>query len=50
MYRHMNVRDCKMRKVRQSLGINKLHEKGIKGNDIGVAVLDSGITMHPDFK
>lgn len=39
-----------MRKVRQSLGIDKLHDKKINGEGIGVAVLDSGITKHPDFK
>lgn len=38
-----------MRKVRQSLGIDKLHEKGINGEGISVAILDSGIAAHPDF-
>lgn len=38
-----------MRKVRQSLGIDKLHDKGIYGGGVGIAILDSGIAMHPDF-
>lgn len=39
-----------MRKVRQNLGIDKLQEQGINGTGIGVAVLDSGISNHPDLK
>ncbi|MFQ9515593.1 MAG: S8 family peptidase [Eubacterium sp.] len=38
-----------MRKVRQMLGINNLHQRGIMGQGVTVAVLDSGISEHPDF-
>jgi serine protease AprX len=38
-----------MRKVRQMLGINNLHKRGIMGENVNVAVLDSGIESHPDF-
>ncbi len=33
-----------------SLGIDKLHEKGITGKGVGVCVIDSGIAEHPDLK
>ncbi len=39
-----------MRKVRQYLGINRLHQSGITGKGVGVAILDSGICDHPDFR
>lgn len=38
-----------MRKVRADLGIDKIHAKGIMGEGVVVAVLDSGISRHPDF-
>ena len=38
-----------MRKVRADLGIDRIHGKGIEGEGVVVAVLDSGITRHPDF-
>lgn len=38
-----------MRRVRQLLGINDLHKQGIMGNGITIAVLDTGISNHPDF-
>lgn len=38
-----------MRKVRQMLGIGRLHQKGIMGKNVSVAILDSGINSHPDF-
>lgn len=38
-----------MRKVRQMLGIGSLHQQGIMGENVGVAILDSGINSHPDF-
>lgn len=38
-----------MRKVRQMLGINNLHQREILGENVNVAVLDSGIADHPDF-
>ena len=38
-----------MRKVRQVIGIDQLHDKGILGENIGFAVLDTGIASHPDF-
>lgn len=38
-----------MRKVRADLGIDKIHDKGIMGEGVVVAVLDSGVSGHPDF-
>lgn len=38
-----------MRKVRKALGIDTLHQSGIKGENVSVAILDSGISNHPDF-
>ena len=39
-----------MRNVRQMLGIEELHKRGLQGEGVAVAVLDSGITNHPDFE
>ena len=39
-----------MRKLRRDLNIDWIHNKGIRGKNIGVAVLDSGISGHPDFE
>lgn len=39
-----------MRKVRRTLGIDNLHQQGIKGENVSVAILDSGISNHPDFR
>lgn len=39
-----------MRKVREDLEIDKVHERGLMGEEVVVAVLDSGITTHPDFE
>ena len=36
--------------VRNKLKINIIHEKKIMGEDIVVAILDSGIAGHPDFE
>ena len=36
--------------VRNKLKINIIHEKKIMGEDIVVAILDSGIANHPDFE
>ncbi len=38
-----------MNRVRLQLGADVAHAKGLYGNGIGVAVLDSGILPHPDF-
>ena len=38
-----------MRKVRMDLGIDRIHMEGITGDGVVVAVLDSGISTHPDF-
>lgn len=38
-----------MNRVRLQLGADFAHAKGLYGNGIGVAVLDSGILPHPDF-
>lgn len=32
------------------LGVEKLHEQGIKGKGTCICVIDSGIAMHPDLK
>ncbi len=34
---------------RQSLAVDQLHAKGITGQGIGVAVIDSGVSAHTDF-
>mgnify|MGYP002261557114 CR=1 FL=1 len=39
-----------MRKVKNVLGINEIHRKGITGKGVCVAILDSGIASHPDLK
>lgn len=38
-----------MNRVRIKLGADYAHAKGLYGNGIGVAILDSGILPHPDF-
>jgi serine protease AprX len=38
-----------MNQVREKVGVDLLHKKGILGQGIGVAVLDTGISPHPDF-
>lgn len=38
-----------MRKIRKYLGIDNLNNQGIKGENITIAVLDSGVVKHPDF-
>lgn len=38
-----------MKRVRQRLRINDLHKMGILGKGVTVAVLDTGISNHPDF-
>ena len=45
----MYIQGEKMRKVKNILGINDIHKKGIKGKGTCVAILDSGIEPHPDF-
>ena len=39
-----------MKKVRKNLGVEELERKGLTGKGITVAVLDSGISMHPDLR
>lgn len=39
-----------MKKVRYMLGIDELHKRKILGEGVSVAVLDSGISNHPDLK
>lgn len=34
----------------ETMGINKVHEMGYTGKGVVVAVIDSGITSHPDLK
>lgn len=38
-----------MNRVHGIIGTRAIHEKGIRGKHIGIAILDTGITMHPDF-
>ena len=38
-----------MKKVRQILNIDSLHKRNIMGENVTVAVLDTGIYNHPDF-
>ena len=38
-----------MDRVRAELNVDELHEKGIDGRGVNVAILDTGICMHPDF-
>ncbi len=38
-----------MRKVRADLGIDRIHARGITGEGTVVAVLDSGVSSHPDL-
>ena len=35
--------------AKKIINVDKLHEKGIKGNDVTVAVIDTGIYPHVDF-
>lgn len=39
-----------MRKVRAELGIDAIHARGIMGEGVVVAILDSGVCRHPDFE
>ena len=39
-----------MNKVIKKLKINDIHSQNILGKDVVVAVLDSGISPHPDFE
>ncbi len=39
-----------MKNVNRLLGINELHRRGIRGYGVTVAVLDSGVGLHPDLK
>jgi len=38
-----------MNRVHGIIGTRAIHERGIRGKHIGIAILDTGITMHPDF-
>ncbi|BCN31979.1 S8/S53 family peptidase [Anaeromicropila herbilytica] len=40
---------AQMNHSRNLLGVNYAHERGIKGEKIGVAIVDTGISPHPDF-
>jgi len=39
-----------MDRVRKIINASKAHEKGYYGEGIGIAVLDTGIFLHPDFE
>ncbi|HIT90736.1 MAG TPA: S8 family peptidase [Candidatus Merdenecus merdavium] len=39
-----------MNRVKEIIHCNEVHSQGIKGNDIGIAILDTGISNHPDFE
>lgn len=38
-----------MERVRNLLNINKLHDQGITGKGVGIAILDTGVYQHSDF-
>lgn len=38
-----------MQRIRQYLGINELNNKGYTGKNVGIAVLDTGVSKHPDI-
>jgi len=40
----------RMHKVAQMYDLKKLHEQGITGKGVGVAVVDSGVMAHEDYK
>lgn len=38
-----------MNRVIKKLKIDEIHRHGIRGQNIGIAVIDTGINLHPDF-
>lgn len=38
-----------MNRVHEIIGTRKLHAAGLRGKGVGIAILDTGITKHPDF-
>ena len=38
-----------MKNIRNLLDIDKLHDEGINGHGVGVAILDTGVFKHKDF-
>lgn len=38
-----------MNRVAEIIDLKWAHSRNIKGKNIGVAILDTGITKHPDF-
>lgn len=38
-----------MDRVHEIVGSKIVHLRGIRGRQVGIAILDTGITMHPDF-
>ena len=38
-----------MDRVRKKLHADEVHRAGITGRGVGVAVLDSGLSRHPDY-
>ena len=39
-----------MKKIKQLLGVDLYHKKGLKGDDIKIAIIDDGCYDHPDIK
>lgn len=39
-----------MNRVRNLIHVNKIHEQGCLGEGVGVAILDTGLAVHPDFE
>lgn len=40
---------AQMNRARDIIGVNWAHEHGFYGEGVGVAILDTGISLHPDF-
>ncbi len=38
-----------MNRVRNLLNIDRLHEQGITGKGVGIAILDTGVYTHTDL-
>ncbi len=36
--------------VRQTLQVDRFHQRGLTGEGIGIAIIDSGLCLHPDFR
>lgn len=39
-----------MDKIRKKLNIDSIHKAGVTGNQVGVAIIDTGVSVHADLK